>query len=189
MRNPFLRACVSRYPCPVTGPTLHTPRLTLAPHAATDLEDCAALWADPRVTEHLGGRPLIREEVWRDIQRHVGHWALFGWGYFVVREAASAAFLGEAGLMDSRRDTRPGFEGAPEAGWAFAPAAGGRGFAREAAVALLAWADGQGVARTVCLIDPANARSLRLAAAVGYGPPTDCSYRGEPTLLLERRAG
>jgi RimJ/RimL family protein N-acetyltransferase len=189
MRNAFLQGVVSRYPCAVTGPTLYTPRLTLTPHSPADLEEVAAMWADPRVTEHIGGRPLTREECWRNIQRYVGHWTLFGYGYLAVRETATGTFLGEVGLMDSRRDTQPSFEGTPEAGWAFAPAAGGRGYAREAVVALLGWADAQGIARTVCIIDHANTPSIRLAEAVGFRAAGDVAYRDARTLLFERRIG
>ena len=176
-------------PVGVTGPTLATQRLTLRPHTPADLEEVAAMWADPRVTEHIGGRPLTREECWRNIQRYVGHWALLGYGYLAVRETATGVFLGEVGLMDSRRDTQPSFEGTPEAGWAFAPAAGGRGYAREAVSALLAWADGQGIARTVCIIDHANTRSVRLAEAAGYRAAGEVAYRDARTRLFERRAG
>ena len=147
------------------------------------------MWADARVTEHIGGRPLSREESWRNIQRYVGHWALFDWGYFAVRETATKAFLGEVGLMDSRRDTSPSFEGVPEAGWAFAPAAQGQGHAREAVAALFGWADALGFARTVCLVDHANTPSIRLAEAVGYRAAGEVDYRGARTRLFERRGG
>jgi RimJ/RimL family protein N-acetyltransferase len=168
------------------GPTLTTLRLTLTPHTPADLEDCAAMWADPRVTEHIGGHPLTREDAWRNIQRYVGHWTLFGWGYFVVRDAASGTFLGEVGLMDSRRDTTPSFEGTPEAGWAFAPATWGRGYAREAMAALTRWADEEGFARTVCVIDPANSRSNRLAESLGYQRVGVIRYRDAATELFVR---
>jgi len=171
----------------VTGPILHTARLTLRPHTPADLGDVAAMWADPTVTEHIGGRLLTREECWRNIQRHVGHWALFPFGYLAVRDTATGRFLGEVGLMDSRRDTTPSFEGTPEAGWAFAPAARGHGHAREAVAVLLDWADAQGIARTVCIIDYANTRSVRLAEAVGFHAAGEVAYRGERTRLFERR--
>lgn len=188
MRNAFLRGVVSRYPRPVTGPTLRTQRLLLRPHTPADLDECAAMWADPRVTEHIAGRPLTREECWRNIQRYVGHWALFGYGHFAVRDTTTGAFLGDVGLMDSRRDTQPSFEGTIEAGWAFAPAAGGRGYAREAVAALLEWADGRGIVRTVCIIDHANARSVRLAQAVGFRPAGECRYRDGRVMLFGRDA-
>lgn len=173
----------------MTGTTLRTERLILRRHGASDLEEVAALWADPGVTEHIGGRPLSREEAWRNIQRYAGHWALFGWGYWTIRDRATDAFLGEAGLMDSRRDTRPSFEGTPEAGWALAPQAQGRGYAREAVAAVLAWADARGMGRTMCMIDPANAPSIRLAGRLGYRPLAEATYRDAPTLLFERTAG
>ncbi len=154
-----------------------------------DLDEMAAMWADRQVTEHIGGHPLSREECWRNLQRYVGHWTLLSYGYFTVRDTATAVFLGEVGLKDSRRDTRPSFEGTPEAGWAFAPAAHGRGYAREAVAALLNWADGQGIARTVCIVDHANTRSVRLAEAVGFRAAGEVDYRDGRTRLFERRTG
>lgn len=168
------------------GPTLTTDRLLLRPHEPADLEKVAAMWADERVTRHIGGRPLTREECWRNIQRYVGHWALFGWGYFAVRERVTGTLVGEVGLMDSRRDTTPSFEGVPEAGWGLVPAHHGRGYAHEAAAALLGWADARGFARTVCIIDRDNAPSIALAGRLGYRPAGEVAYRNGTTLLFER---
>ena len=36
--------------------------------------------------------------------------------------------------------------------------------------AILGWADSHGIARTQCIIDPGNARSIGLATALGYRP-------------------
>ena len=170
------------------GPTLTTDRLALSPPAPGDLDETAAMWADERVTRHIGGRPLTREECWRNIQRHHGHWALFGWGWFAVRERSAGALVGEVGLMDSRRDTRPSFEGVPEAGWGFVPEHHGRGYAREAMTALLGWADARGLRRSVCIIDPDNAPSIALAGRLGYRPAGAVAYRDGTTLLFERGA-
>ena len=38
--------------------------MTLRGHTLADVEACAAMWADPRVTRHIGGRPSSEEEVW-----------------------------------------------------------------------------------------------------------------------------
>jgi RimJ/RimL family protein N-acetyltransferase len=55
-----------------------------------------------------------------------------------------------------------------ELGWQVAPASRGRGFATEAAVALLRWAAARpGVERVVVRIEPANSPSLRVAAKLG----------------------
>lgn len=170
----------------MTPPILRTDRLVLSPHEACDLDDSAAMWGDPAVTAMIGGRPFAREEVWQRLLRYVGHWQVAGYGQWVVRSAADGGYLGEVGLMDSRRGTEPSFEGVPEAGWAFIPRAHGRGHAREAAAAMLAWADARGIGRTVCIIDPGNARSIRLAEAAGYRAAGTVRYREGTTRLFER---
>lgn len=170
----------------MTPPILETERLVLSPHRPADLDDTAALLADPAVTAFIGG-PVPREQVWHRLLRYVGHWQLLGYGHWVVRDRAGR-HLGDVGLMDSRRDTVPNFEGVVEAGWAFATAAHGRGYAREAIGAMLGWADDHGIARTVCIIDPGNAASMRVAEAVGYRPAGEIRYRDASTLFFERLA-
>ena len=44
----------------------------------------------------------------------------------------------------------------------------GRGYATEAAAALIAWARGQGVARFVASVAPANAPSLAIVRKLGF---------------------
>lgn len=170
----------------MTPPTLRTERLVLAPHGPADLDDTAALMADPAVTRFIGG-PVPREQVWHRLLRYVGHWQILGYGNWVVRDA-QGRHLGDVGLMDSRRATEPSFEGVVEAGWVFAANVGGRGYAREAVAAMLGWADANGIARTVCIIDPRNAASVRVAEAVGYRSAGEVRYRDAATLLFERPA-
>ena len=150
-------------------PTVETERLVLRGHRRDDFAECAALWADPVVT------------------RYVGHWAVVGYGYWVVREKASGRFVGEVGFADFQRDIVPSFDGAPEAGWVLAPWSHGKGFATEAVRAAIAWLDrALGPARTVCMIDLDNAASMRVAAKCGYREWTRATYKGTPTLLFER---
>jgi RimJ/RimL family protein N-acetyltransferase len=172
-----------------SAPPIDTARLTLRGHKAGDIDESAALWADPMVVRHIGGRPFSREESWTRLLRYAGHWALLGFGYWVVRERSSGRFVGEVGLADYRRDLVPAIEGTPEAGWVLAPWAHGQGFAGEALGAALAWIDGVFRApRTVCIIDPSNAASLRVAARAGYRELVRTAYKGEPTILHERAA-
>lgn len=170
-------------------PVLVTPRLTLSMHVPADLEECAALWSEPAVYEHIGGMARSREAVWQQILRYIGHWATFGYGYWIARETASGRLVGEMGLIDTRRATAPSYEGTPEAGWVLAPHAHGQGYAAEAMAAVLDQADAQGVARTMCIIDPANAPSLKLADRLGYALWAEGRYNDRPTLILERMAG
>ena len=172
-----------------SAPPIDTARLTLRGHKAGDIDESAALWADPIVVRHIGGRPFTREESWTRLLRYAGHWALLGFGYWVVRERSTGRFVGEVGLADYRRDLVPSIEGTPEAGWVLAPWAHGQGLAGEAVAAALAWIDDVHRApRTVCIIDPDNAASLRVAARAGYRERERTTYKGGPTILLERRA-
>src|SRR4051794_10632439 len=120
-------------------PTLSTERLRLVPPDLAAFAESAALWSDPQVTRHIGGRPSTPEEVWARLMRYVGHWSLLGYGYWCVREKVGGRFVGEVGFADWRRDLEPSFDGAPEAGWALTPAFHGRGYASEAVAAMLAW--------------------------------------------------
>ena len=177
-------------PAPTTAaPALATSRLVLHGHTVADFEACAAMWADPLVTRHIGGRPLSEEEVWARLLRYAGLWALLGFGYWVVREQSSGRFVGEVGLADFRRDVTPALVDAPEVGWVLAPWAHGRGFATEAVRGALEWSDSNLASpRTVCLIDPGNVASVRVAQKCGFRELAPAVYRASPTLVFEREA-
>jgi RimJ/RimL family protein N-acetyltransferase len=169
------------------APVLETARLTLRGHRTDDLADCAAMWADPEVTRYIGGRTNTEEEVWARLLRYIGHWSALGYGYWVVHERASGRFVGDVGFADFKRALTPSFDGAPEAGWALASWASGKGFATEAVRAAHAWIDTrfpQG--RTVCMIDDGNVASVRVAEKCGYRVWQKATYKGTPTVLYER---
>ncbi len=167
-------------------PTLHTDRLTLRGHAPDDLDALTALWNEPAVYRMIGGVARPREEVWLRLLRSIGQWQAFGYGSWVAC-TADGAVIGEIGLLEARRAIEPPLT-APEIGWTLAPAAHGRGYAFEALGAVLAWADGQGIARTTCIIDPDNMPSLKLAAKLGYAPLREATYKDHPIHVLERPA-
>jgi RimJ/RimL family protein N-acetyltransferase len=169
-------------------PTLKTDRLTLRGHSVADFDSSLALWSDPEVVRFIGGKTATAEEVWARLLRYSGHWALLGFGFWTIQETATGAFVGEAGLADFRRAIAPPLGPDPEAGWVLIPRAHGRGYAREAMIAILDWADATlGARRTTCIIDPSNAASLKLAAKLGYQPFGRGLYRGDEVVMLERR--
>jgi RimJ/RimL family protein N-acetyltransferase len=171
----------------ITVPALDTDRLALRGHVLSDYDASLALWSDPEVTRYIGGRPCTPEEVWARLLRYVGHWALLGFGYWVVEEKASGRFVGEVGFADFRRDIEPPLGGAPEAGWVLSPAMHGKGYATEAVRAVLAWGDARfGRARAVCLIGPENGPSLRVAGKCGFREVRRATYKGGATIVLER---
>jgi RimJ/RimL family protein N-acetyltransferase len=169
-------------------PSIRTPRLLLRGHEVSDFADCAAMWGDPEVTRFIGGHPSAPDEVWARILRYVGHWALLGYGYWIVREH-DGRFVGEVGFADFKRDLKPSFGGRPEIGWALARSAHGKGFATEAVHAAIAFGDRHFAGTsTVCMISPENAPSLRVAAKCGYREYARTTYKSAPTLLFERAA-
>jgi RimJ/RimL family protein N-acetyltransferase len=171
------------------APMLVTDRLRLRAHTAADFEASAAMWGNPEVTRFIGGRPFTPEESWTRVLRCPGHWALMGFGFWVVEDRASGKFIGEAGFMDFKRDIEPPVVDMPEVGWAFVPEAHGRGIATETARALVAWGDVHfGTRSTTCLIDKAHTTSIRVAEKCGYRPWRSVKYHGHAEVLFLREA-
>jgi RimJ/RimL family protein N-acetyltransferase len=176
-------------------PELVTERLVIRSYRASDHPACAAMWSDPELVRHIGGRGFSPEEVWTRILRHVGHWAVLGFGYWVIEERATGRFAGEVGVADVRREIEPAWGDVLEAGWALAPWAQGRGLATEAVTAMLAWVDRErakgaaGVAagrRLVCMIEATNVASRRVAEKVGFRERGMGRYQGEALVIYER---
>jgi len=171
----------------VTRNVLETERLVLRPHVDADFAACLALWTDPNVTRFIGGRASTREEVWARILRYIGHWSTLGYGYWAICDKSTGRVMGEAGFADMKRDLTPPFGDAPEAGWVLAPSAHGRGLATEAMRAAIAWLEAaRGRERTVCMIDPGNMPSIRVAEKLGYREYTRAPYKDHTTILFER---
>ncbi|BCG92897.1 GNAT family N-acetyltransferase [Mesorhizobium sp. 131-2-1] len=174
-------------PKPIGVPVIETERTILRAHRLDDFDAYVAMWADPAVTRFIGGKPRTREESWMRFLRHAGLWSLLGYGFWAIEEKASGRFVGEAGFHDLKRDIEPSIEGVPEAGWALAPEAHGRGLASEVVQRALAWGDVTfSPARTVCIIDPENTASLNVAAKCGYREILRTTYHDNATILLER---
>ncbi|MFT3770989.1 MAG: GNAT family N-acetyltransferase [Minicystis sp.] len=174
-------------PPPPAIPIVETPRLTLRGHTLDDFPHTSAMWSDPEVTRHIGGRPLTREEAWNKFLRMAGHWSLLGFGYWVVCERASGRFAGEVGFASFEREIDPPFAGAPESGWVLAPWAQGKGYATEAVRAATEWLEGRfGPVRTVCLIDRDHPASIRVAEKCGYRRWVETTYHGTEVVVLDR---
>ena len=169
-------------------PTLETPRLRLRAHTADDFADYAALWAAPEVVRYIGGEPSSRQTSWARLLRQVGHWQLLGFGYWLAHDKATGRLVGEVGFANFERDIDPPLGAIPEAGWVLSPWAHRQGYAMEAMTAALAWSDATLRTSLVCIIDPDNAPSLRLADRCGFRERHRTTFMGDPTIVLARAA-
>ena len=148
------------------------------------------MWGDSVVARYAGGKPLSEEETWTKLLRYVEHWALLGFGYWVVEDKSSGKFVGEVGFANYKRDTQQSLEGIPEAGWVLAREAHGTGYATEAVRAAMGWGEAHfGATRTACISHPESAASIRVAERCGYREPKPASYKGEPVVLFVREPG
>lgn len=168
-------------------PILTTARLTLSAPLLSDYEDSKAMWADPVVVRHVGGRAFTDEESWTRLMRDRGLWEILGYGYWAVRETATGRYVGVVGFADLRRDLQPSLYGLPEMGWVLAAWAHGQGFGTEAVRAGLAWIDETLAPPMVpCIIDADNTPSIALATKVGFTLKTHTTYKGAPIVVMER---
>jgi RimJ/RimL family protein N-acetyltransferase len=115
--------------------------------------------ADPEVMRYLGGA-VDREESWRRMATHAGHWVLRGYGMWVVERDGDGAGSG--------RPVEPRGSSGLEIGWHLARHAWGDGYASEAARTAMDWAwTVLEAPRLISLIHPDNASSIRLAERLG----------------------
>ena len=167
-------------------PVIETERLRLRAHTLGDFEVLAATWADPAVVRHIGA-PSTRTDSWSRLLRYRGHWALMGFGLWAIEEKQTGRYLGDLGLAEFQRDIQPSFEGTPEAGWAFATAAGGKGYATEALRTALQWADANlSAPKTCCIITPENLASVRVAEKCGFRKVREAIHGDHPVGVFER---
>lgn len=169
---------------PAAPTSLATARLVLRPWTLDDLPAFHALWGDPEVI-FWGPSPDLaasREKLAGFLARGQGQPWPVGWHAVRLRETGET--VGSAALQPSRWDAAD-----LELGWHLMRAHWGRGFATEAAGALAAEAlRCFPVPRLVCAILPANVRSQRVAARLGFRRYAEnVLHAGLPHDLLELR--
>lgn len=133
-----------------------------------------------------GSPPIDRGTAWVKFTRNCGIWSLLGYGIFTVTDRSDGTYVGDTGLARFGRSLEAMNE-APEAAWVMLEKARGQGMAYEAASAAHEWFFRTfGEQRTICMIDPENAKSLLLADRLGYRPFAAAVHEGADVTLLER---
>jgi len=140
-----------------------TPRLLLRTFRRDDLPLYAALNADPKVYEHLGGQPLTRQ-----FSDEIAEWAqecheTEGIGLLAVERREDGAFLGMCGLHHQES-----YPDEFEVGWRLASQHWGRGYATESARGWLEYGFSQlNVPRIISITEPENVRSVAVMQRIG----------------------
>jgi RimJ/RimL family protein N-acetyltransferase len=146
-------------------PGIETDRLILRQWRAADIVGNMAMLGDPLSGRFItADRKPVTEMMagWRNAAIMAGHWALHGFGMFVVEEKASRKFVGRAGPFYP--PVWPGFE----VGWGLAPEFRGKGYAVEAARASIDWTFATfELDEIVHCIDPDNVASQAVARRLG----------------------
>lgn len=163
-------------------PVIETGRLRLRVAMDSDLPALASFLASERAA-YVGGPVTEPRKHWDALARLAGSWLLHGFGPFVFTRLGEDDPLGVAGPW------RPATWPEQEITWSiWAPEAEGTGLAFEAAAAARDFAFTRlGWTSAVSYIDPANARSVRLAERLG-ARRDDAAPRPHPEDLVYRHS-
>jgi RimJ/RimL family protein N-acetyltransferase len=155
-------------------PEIETERLLMRGWRDTDTDAWAELCADDEVMRSLGREGGISlGDAWRDMAIMAGHWALKGFGHWVLESRATGELVGRAGLYHPA--DWPGLE----MGWTVARPQWGNGYAGEAARATMEWARTELAAdHLISLIADDNHRSQRVAEKLGMELEGRAQVRG-----------
>lgn len=180
------------------APRMETDRLILRAFVRDDFEAFYTARTQPEVMRHITATPFSRGELWGKFLRGPGLWSLLGYGMWSIVRREDGKLIGEIGFADYQRDVAPPLPGPgdnpryptwPEAAWLLDSDAHGQGYAGEALAAALRWADAQLGVPLLCMIAPANAPSLKLAARNGFLVVGHRLHGDQPVLILQRNPG
>jgi RimJ/RimL family protein N-acetyltransferase len=149
---------------------IETARLRLRMFGPEDLDDLAALFADPEVVRYVGdGKPIDREEAGKTLDSIIQHWHRYGFGRWAVEDKTTREFVGYGGLRS--------LFGMPEVVYHFATRHWGKGLATELGKASLKYGfETHRFARIVAIAKPENAASIHVMEKLGMHFEKRTSY-------------
>lgn len=144
---------------------LTTERLVLRHLVPDDLAELYALYSDPELRRYFPEGTLSYDETREELEWFLnGHPARPELGLWATIHRPSGRFIGRCGLLPWTIDGRDEVEVAYLLDRAF----WGQGLATEAGLALVDYGFGRlGLSRLICLIDPDNEPSARVARRLG----------------------
>lgn len=165
--------------------SIATPRLVLRYPREDDWRALHAYFGDEASVRYTTRRAFTEAETWRALAGVAGHWALRGYGPYVITAREDPAPPGR--VLGLCGPWYPNDWPEPEIKWSLVPAARGQGIAREAAAAVLAMTQVHLGWTPISLIDHENAASIALACAVGARHESTIAFRGRPAQIFRHR--
>lgn len=154
---------------------LETTRLSLRVFESEDLDDFAAIEADPDVMKYFASGPRSREAAVRAIAWYTTLQEERGHSFWAVIHKADNRFIGLCGLIPQRVGENDELEVAyrlHKSYWA-------QGLATEATTAVCNWGfEHLDVSRLISIIDPRNIASIRVAEKNGMRHVDQVVYGG-----------
>jgi len=152
---------------------IETERLSLRQFLDEDLEDIHAYYSDKKATKFTFGRPLTKAESWRAMASMIGHWQLRGYGPYAIENKTNKKIIGIAGYW------YPNDWPEPEIKWALIPRYWGKGYAKEAALAIQKTAIKYiPEISLISFIHSDNAASIKLAHSINAVVEKQVEFRG-----------
>ncbi len=160
---------------------ISTDRLILRTPCEGDFAAVAAFMRSPRAA-FVGGPIEDDFALWRSFLSGLGHWALRGYGMFMVDREATP--VGRVGILYHRMWQEP------ELGWHVFDGHEGQGYATEAAIAARRWAaESHGLGPLISYIDTRNTRSAAVARRLGAVHERDDTLLGGPVQVWRHPEG
>ena len=177
----------------MTLPAFETEHLSVAPVTIQDVDALWAVWSEPEVRRYLfDDEPVSRARAAGIVEAALARVDV-RLGLWVLRERATGAVVGAAGLQPAADVARyaPELGGITEIIVALARAAWGKGYATEALEPVLHYAFAtRGDQRLIAVVDVPNEASHRLMLRLGFTATGECDgprYRLRTYLLPRER--
>lgn len=144
---------------------LETKRILLRHQIPADLDDLWALYCDPEITKHIPDAPRTREEAKEELEWHMnGHPRYPELGLWATVHKETGKFIGRCGLLPWEIDG----QNEVEVAYTISREFWGQGLGTEAAQAILQYGFVTlNLSRLICLIEPGNAASQKVAVKLG----------------------
>ena len=162
---------------------IETARLKLEPFNDSHYEGLRAMDNDASVMRYINkGIVKTPEETMESISRVQARWDKYGFSWWAIRQKRSGVFVGAACLQHLAN-----VENAPlEIGWRLIPEHNGKGYATEAAKAIIDFAVKQvGATYLVAVADPDNISSHRVMQRSGMTYKAEEQHYNEICVVYE----